>query len=253
MAGMGVDAADVQPDGRLDLYVTNFAREINDLYLGQDNGRFVESARAWGLGSTFLPLGFGMLFGDFDLDGRADIVTANGHVDSEIDLASGTAGLTYLQRPTLYRNAGGRFEEAGALGGPWFAEAHAGRGLAASDFDNDGDLDLAFMTLDRSLFLLRNENPRRHSSVVLRLRGRKSNRDGYGARLEIDRAGDGKIEAMLYHASRSYCSSTDPRAVIGLGEARTLPRLTVRWPSGKTQVVERLPASPETRVIEEPD
>jgi hypothetical protein len=233
-AGMGVDAGDVNGDRVLDLYITNFAFELNALYLGQGNAAFAESALKSNLGGTYVPLGFGTLFLDVDLDGDPDIVTLNGHVNEVVEATEPGSGSTYAQRPSLFLNGGsGVFADGAGRGGDFFSRPGVGRGLASSDFDGDGDLDLAAMTLDRSVVLLRNENPAGHSSFTLRLVGTRSPRDGYGAWVEVEAAG--KTQGFLYQSARSYLSAVDPRLVVGLGKAPRADRVQAIWPSGQVQ------------------
>src|SRR5262245_32059082 len=134
LAGMGVDLGDVDGDGQTDLHITNFSHELESLYFNRGANGFEDRARRNGLESTFLTLGFGTLFLDLDLDGDEDLVTANGHFDDLIDSSPRRNGTSYRQRPGLFLNRGdGRFEEAAARGGPFFAEAVVGRGLARAD------------------------------------------------------------------------------------------------------------------------
>jgi hypothetical protein len=250
-AGMGVDVADVNGDGVSDIYVTNFVSEMNALYLGRPRGLFVESSRRAKLGTTFLPVGFGMQFLDVDLDGDQDIVTANGHVNDLTEKTDAGTGNTYRQRPALYLNDGrGTFEDGSARGGAVFAEAFVGRGLAGADFDNDGDVDVAIATLDRSVILLRNENPTGYRSLRVALAGTRSPRDGYGARVEVDVQGARRV--LEYQSGRSYLSAVDPRLVIGLGAAGTVERVRVHWPSGQQQELHDVPAAGGSITITEP-
>ncbi|MBI4585095.1 MAG: CRTAC1 family protein [Planctomycetes bacterium] len=249
-AGMGIDLADVNGDGWTDLYVTNFAQETNALYLGSKEGSFTESCQRCNLGNTFIPLGFGTLFVDADLDGDPDIVTVNGHVNDLVELTDPGKGSTYKQRPNLFLNDGtGKFTERAEAGGAFFQERYVGRGLASSDYDNDGVSDLAVMTLDRSAILLRGSNPQHHNSLVIKLEGTKSNRDGYGARVEVEV--QGRKQVFEVQSARSYLSACDPRLVVGLGRAPAADRVTVYWPSGKAQALAAVPASKRTLVIKE--
>jgi hypothetical protein len=233
-AGMGVDVGDVNADGLTDIYVTNFAKETNALYVARVAGRFTDAVLRSGLGPTLPPLGFGTLFTDVDLDGDADIVTVNGHVNDVVEQTDPGAGMTFAQRPDLFLNNGeGLFERGTDVGGSFFAEPVVGRALAPSDYDDDGDVDLAVGTLDRSVRLLRNNNPHGHSSVTVKLVGTTGARDGYGARVEAH--GAGRLQTFEVQSARSYLSAADPRVVIGLGEGGKLERLTVRWPGGSTQ------------------
>lgn len=241
-AGMGIDIADVNGDALTDIYVTNFAVELNSLYLGGKDGLFRESCVWSGLGPTYLPLGFGTHLVDVDLDGDPDVVTANGHINDLVERTDPGRGFTFRQRPSLFLNQGtGIFEDGVDLGGPPFLESYVGRGLARSDFDGDGDVDFAMMTLDRSVVLLRNENPLENKSIILRLIGTRSPRDAYGSRV-VARIGE-RERAFEYHSTRSYLSASDPRLVIGLAKAAKVDKLTIYWSSGQVQEVRDLPSS----------
>ncbi len=239
-AGMGVDLADVDADGRTDIHVTNFAKELNSLFHATGNGTFEESARRSNLAASYEALGFGTVFVDVDLDGDPDIVNANGHVDDVVEKSFPETGSTYRQRAALFLNRGdGKFEEASDRGGPFFRQAVVGRGLARADFDGDGDVDLALMALDRSLVLLRNENPSGHRSLTIRLKGTGSPRDGSGASVDVEL--DGRRQVFEYSTARSYLSASDPRIVVGLRKASRVSRMRILWPSGRVQEVTNVP------------
>jgi hypothetical protein len=250
-AGMGVDVADVNGDGLLDLHVTNFSQELNSLYLGQAGGSFLDGSRAANLVSTYLPLGFGTLFVDADLDGDQDIVNANGHVNDRVEETDPGTGSTHAQRPALYLNDGkGRFEQAApSLAGTPFSAACVGRGLARADIDGDGDIDLAISSLDGPVRILRNESAGRARSLTVKLVGRRSPRDGSGARVTAETRGPEGLRRQTLECSsaRSYLSASDPRIVIGLGDAPVVERLTVRWPSGA--VTQRRDLAPPGPVV----
>src|SRR6185503_960710 len=137
---------------------------------------------ASGIGSATLPfVGFGAVLFDVDNDTRLDVAFANGHMLD--NPAQFRAGASHAQRKLLFRNTGsGRFTDVTARAGPGFALEKVGRGLAAGDIDNDGDLDLLVTNNGQTADLLRNDGPGGHALVV-RLIGTQSNRDGIGARL----------------------------------------------------------------------
>jgi hypothetical protein len=253
-AGMGVDWGDVNGDGFMDIHVTNFSDETNNLYVQRPGGGFEDAVQRAGLGSSYGRLGFGTLLGDFDLDGDLDLVVANGHVDDSVERKRTASMSTYKQPPDLFLNDGsGRFTAAADLAGAPFRGRYVARGLASADFDDDGDLDLAMMTLDQSLVLLRNNvrEPGRSGAphyLRLKLVGAKSPRDAYGAVVEVEVGR--RRQVFEYQSARSYLSAVDPRLVIGLGAAEAVDRIRIRWPSGGTDEIESVPAD-QTLVITE--
>lgn len=238
-AGMGLDIADYDRDGRLDVFVTNFSHDTNTLYRNTAEGFRIETTAA-GLGESSLPyLGWGTGFVDLDNDSWLDLLVANGHIYPEIDLFP--LGSTYLQRMLLYRNNGtGRFEEIGTRMGEAVAAPRAGRGVAFADYDNDGDVDFLVVNMDGRPSLFRNDGGNRANWLSLRLRGVKSNRDAIGARVRV--TANGVTQTAEVRSGASYLSTNDPRLHFGLGKARQADTIEVRWPSGLLQRFENVAA-----------
>jgi enediyne biosynthesis protein E4 len=247
-AGMGVDFADYDHDGQVDLIKTNFSDDANNLYHSNGDGTFNDVTFLAGLGEvSWLSLGFGVKFLDFDNDGWKDIFVANGHVNPEVDSTS--TGITYAERNFLFRNLrNGRFEEIGRQAGPGLATRKVSRGLAVADYDNDGQEEILVTNLDSSPDFLRNLRHSGHHSVALKTIGRESNRDGYGARLTV-RAGD-LIQYDQVRSCGSYLSASDSRCHFGLGAATIVDQLEIRWPSGRLEILKGL-RSDHVLVIEE--
>ncbi len=248
-AGMGVDVADAGNDGRGVVAVTNFSYEGIGFYRWGSDLNFIDQAVPAGIGQpSLLTLGFGLLFLDYDLDGWQDLLAINGHIDDLVETVQ--TRLTYRQRPLLFRNRGeGRFLPMGREAGPALDQAYAGRGAAAIDYDNDGDLDLVVTENGGPAHLLRNQGGNRNHSLRIRLVGSTSSRDGIGALVTVK---SGSTTQRRYRRSgSSYLSESDPRLTFGLGEATRVDRLEVRWPSGATQVLEDVPAG-RLLVVQEP-
>lgn len=224
-ASMGVDSADYDGDGRLDLFITNFQNETDALYRNSGAQGFEYLTRESGLAGTMPFLSFGCGFLDYDNDADPDIFIASGHVQDNIDQVD--RACTFAQPRQLYENMDGRYRSAAA--GPAFTTPTVGRGAAFGDFDNDGDVDIVVNNNNGPAMLLRNEVGSRQHWLRLRLEGRPPNRFAVGARvtLTIGRA----IQVKEVRAGNSYASSSDPRLLFGLGSARRA-RLTVRWPDG---------------------
>ncbi|HYO13446.1 MAG TPA: CRTAC1 family protein [Thermoanaerobaculia bacterium] len=243
-AGMGVDAGDLDGDGREDLVKTNFSDDVNNFYRNEGGAVFSEWSHRSGLAAaSFSQLGWAVLLEDFDLDGDLDVFTVNGHVYPGVE--SFDPGTSYRQRLQLLFNDGrGRFREDPGRLGPAFAQPIAGRGAAAADFDGDGDLDIAVIRDGEPPLLLRNDLPAPGAHwLEVRLAGPRGNREGLGARIEIEAGGRRQVREV--RRSRGYLSSSDAAVVFGLGTAPRVDRLTVHWPGGGVQSLEGLAADRE--------
>jgi hypothetical protein len=228
-AGMGIDVGDYDGDGRLDLIKTHFSQDYTTLYRNLGGGLFADvSVRA---GMRLGPqLGWGVGFVDLDNDGRLDVFVSNGHIYPDID-ATGTS--TYLQRKQLYWNVGGgRFREVSREVGGSVLDAKSSRGTAFGDYDNDGDLDVLIVNVDDRPTLLRNDTAGGRW-ITVRLEGTESNRDAIGSRVTLEAAGSRQIAEV--RSGGSYLSHNDNRAHFGLGDARQVDRLVIRWPNGRTE------------------
>jgi hypothetical protein len=240
-AGMGTDAADYDEDGLIDLIVTNHEFETTSLYRNLGKRLFAYATGESGLAVPTRPyVGFGVVFTDYDNDGALDIAMVNGHVLDNTALLF--PGSTHAQRKLLFRNLGTRrFSEVGKGSGSGFAADQVGRGIAAGDIDNDGDQDLLVTNNGGPVELLRNDGGNARSSLLVRLVGRTSNREGIGARVRFTSAGRTHLRAV--QAGSSYLTHSDVRAHVGLGRADRVERLEVRWPDGRTEVLHDVAAN----------
>ena len=239
-AGMGTDSGDYDGDGLLDLVVTNLDFETHSVFRGLGQRLFAYATTESGLGFATLPfVGFGAVFLDYDNDARLDLAIANGHImDNAPEFRSGA---THAQRNLLFRNATGRrFTEVGRSAGAGFDLEKVSRGLAAADLDNDGDLDLLVTNNGQSADLLRNDGGNGLHAITIRTVGTRSNRDGVGALLRLTAGGRTQIREIK--AGSSYLAQNDTRAHFGLGDAASIERLEVRWPSGQVDVIEDVPS-----------
>src|SRR5213082_1488667 len=154
-SGMGVDAADYDQDGWVDLFVSNVDQEMFSLYHNNKNETFSDFATPTGIGpATKLMSGWGVKFFDYDNDGDLDLLLCNGHPDDKID--GRVEGVKYLEPMLLYRNTGNGLKNVSAQGGAIFSKPLAGRGMAIGDFDNDGAVDVLISVNDGAPLLLRN-------------------------------------------------------------------------------------------------
>jgi hypothetical protein len=247
-AGMGVDFGDYDNDGFPDLVKTNFSDDANNLYHNNGDGTLDDRAGAAGFGAVSVPfLGFGVRFLDYDNDGWKDILIANGHVNPQVDEHS--FGITYAQRALLFHNLrDGRFEEVGLRAGPALVSRRVSRGLAVADVYNDGALAVLISNLDGSPTLLRNASKPRGHWVRFKLVGTRSNRDAYGARVEIFAGGLKQVDEV--RANSSYLSASDARLHFGLGGVTRVDGVIVRWPSGLAEKIASVPVDRETVIHE---
>jgi hypothetical protein len=229
-AGMGVDAGDYDGDGRDDVVITNLDFEAHSLFRNLGRGLFEYATRTSGLGFATLPfVGFGVAFLDVDNDLQPDLAIANGHIMDNAPVFR--SGATYAQRKLLFRNGGaGRFIEIGRSAGDGFALEKVGRGLAAGDIDNDGDLDLLVTNNGQAADVIRNDGVHGNSLLV---RAVARNRDAVGARVRV--TAGGRTQVRVVRAGSSYLGQNDLRLHFGLGGAASADRLEVTWPSGRVE------------------
>jgi hypothetical protein len=240
-AGMGVDTGDYDGDGLLDLIVTNLDFETTSLFRNLGKRLFAYATRESGIGPPTRPyVGFGVLLLDYDNDTKLDIAIVNGHVIDNTALFR--QGSKHAQPNLLMHNEDGRrFLAAGTLPTQGNTPDKVSRGLAAADFDNDGDLDLLVTNNGDRVDLLRNDGGNARNALLVQLIARTSAPNGIGARV-IAKVGSRTLVREV-KAGSSYLSQSDTRVHLGLDRADSVERLEVHWPGGATEVFPNVAAN----------
>ncbi len=249
-ASMGVDVADINRDGWLDIAVTNFSHDHLTTYLNQtgNNPRhavsFVDASAQLGVArASFLRLQWGVRLLDYDNDGDLDLFVGCGHVYGEIDQFSQKTGTTYRQRCLLLHGEGAptyRFDDVTDQGGSALQIQRVWRSAVFADFDNDGDLDVFVSALNDRAALFRNDGGNRNAFLVFRLVGKGRLVDPCGARVTCWFP-DGKPHIEELHHGASFCSDNDPRLFFGCGSLKSIPKVDVLWPGGAKQTFKDVP------------
>jgi hypothetical protein len=237
---MGIDAARFRNDDALGIAIGNFANEPNALYVSQrDSLVFADEAITEGVGAASrLLLKFGLFFFDYDLDGRLDVLTANGHLEEEIHKIQEKQ--QYRQPAQLFWNSGSsrgfRFVPVPpAKCGPDIFKPMVGRGSAYADIDGDGDLDVILTQIGGVPLLLRNDQALNHHWLRLKLIGTRSNRDAIGAWVKV-RVGNKTLSRQVM-PTKGYLSQSELPLTFGLGKSDSIGEVLVTWPDGSSQKV----------------
>lgn len=238
-ACMGVAAADVNGDNRLDLYVTNFYAEANCLYIQQPSGLFADQTRQFGLAdASFNMLGFGVQWIDGELDGQSDLFVANGHIEDR------TAQNQPFQMPAQYFRClkDGRFKELSPdRAGEFFRHQQVARSVARLDWNRDGLEDLAVSNIHAPASLITNRTQASGNFISFKLIGTDSCRDPVGAILELTL--DQSVRRLHLTAGDGYQASNERCLVLGTGSEEFVQSVAVKWPSGRYQKYGTLPAN----------
>ena len=220
---MGIDTAMFRDQDTLAIGIGNFANEASALYMAKRGRRqFVDAAMATGFGPpTRQGLTFGLFFFDIDLDGRLDLLGANGHLEEEISKTQQSQ--QYEQPPQLFWNAGREASsELVAVGresvGEEFIEPIVGRGAAYGDFDGDGDADVVMSVSHGSPKVFRNDQSLNNHWVKIQLVGKSSNRDAIGATIEL-KHGD-QYDARTLMPTKVTSASVRNVSPLGLAKRR---------------------------------
>lgn len=251
---MGIDAARFSEANDLGVSIGNFANEMTAIYVARDRATvFTDEALSQGIGTASrMALTFGIFFFDFDLDGWLDLLTANGHIETDIEKVR--PDQHYRQSAQLFWNAHGLpqtrvFVPVSAdKAGPDLFQPIVGRGSAYADFDGDGDLDVVLAQTSGAPLLLRNDQTLNRHWIRLKLVGSKGNRDAIGAWIHARVAGVALSRQVM--PTRGYLSQSELPVTLGLASHTRLDELTVHWPDGLQQKVPPPPSDRLTIVVQ---
>lgn len=253
-AGMGLAVGDFNNDARVDFYVTNFSDDTNTLYNNDGDGNFTDLTFQSGHGEPTIPfLGWGTSFLDYDNDGWKDVLVANGHVYPGVD--DHQWGTSYAQQLLLFRNlASGRFERVIASPASGLSIPIPARGMAIGDLDNDGRLDAVVNNINHAPLLLRNVAQTTGGWISLQLIGDPAKRTPKDERTPKDAVGTtvrlttgALVQRQDVVSGAGYSSQNDMRLHFGLGSAKKIDKLEIKWADGTTESV--APGAMLNRVI----
>jgi enediyne biosynthesis protein E4 len=256
---MGLAVGDWDRDGDPDIFITHWIAQQNALfdnlrYTRAGGGkpgplRFEDVADTVGLGQISLnSIGWGTSFFDYDNDGQLDLMVVNG---STFQDDKDPRHLVPMKNFLFWQKSPeDGFFEVGAVSGPVFQQAHVGRGAAFADYDNDGDEDVFIVNQEGRPMLLRNDGGNRNNWIKVRVKCTKSNRTGFGTKIEVEAGGQKQYDQIGGQAS--YLSQNFPEAHFGLNHEKEVQRIKVNFPSGIVRVLEHVPANQIVTVEEVP-
>lgn len=248
LGNMGVDWGDYDHSGRLSFFVTHFEEQPNSLYRNKGQDTFDDVSWTSGVGQPSYPyVGWGTSFFDMDNDTWLDIFVANGHVYPQIDTLD--TGPRFKEPLLLHRNnRDGTFDEVSKESGLGALPLHSRRGAAFGDVFNTGNVDVLLLNVGEPPSLLKNMNASGFHRVLFKLIGTESNRAAIGARVTIESGGVRQFNEV--RGGASYLSQNDLRLHFGLGTARRMESVEIRWPSGKIETLANLAADVIYTIVE---
>lgn len=222
----GADWSDIDGDTKPDLIVGTGLDQLSSLYCNRGNGYFIDVASVRGLSASRRRHSSGVLFEDFDADGHVDIFSVSGHAQSNIDLIK--PSVTYRQPCMVLAGlASGAFEDVSERVGVGVQRPLTGRGLATSDVDHDGDVDVLVTDVEGPARLFENVSQSAGGVATIRLKRRKGSAIG-----SVIKAGDVRREL---ETARGYLSASSERLVIPFPVGKKQLDVSVTWPGGKTE------------------
>ena len=247
-ASMGVDCADLNRDGWLDLFMTSYQNETVTFYRNLGKALFEDATAVTGAGAGSYPyVTWGVVLADFDNDGDKDVFIACGHLDDNVELRDRST--SYRAKNIVLMNQGdGQFVNVSAQSGDGLQVAKSSRGAAGDDLDNDGRIDIVVLNSREAPTILRNETPTPYNWMELILEGRTSNRSAIGARVKV--VAGNLVQYDEVHSGRGYQSDWGRRLHFGLREHREAQLIEVTWPSGRIDRWSHVPANRIIKLVE---
>lgn len=248
LGNMGVDWGDYDHSGRLSFFVTHFEEQPNSLYRNMGPQGFDDVSWTSGVGQPSYPyVGWGTAFFDMDNDTWLDLLVANGHVYPQIDTLE--TGPRFREPLLLHRNnRDGTFDEVSKQAGLQDLALKSRRGAAFGDVFNTGNIDVLLSNVGEAPSLLKNMNADGLHRVLFKLVGTKSNRAAIGARLTIRAAGVKQFSEV--RGGASYLSQNDLRLHFGLGAAKKMESVEIRWPNGVVETLQNVAADCIYTIVE---
>ncbi len=245
-ASMGVACADIDRNGTLDLFMTNFIEEYNALYLQTRSHFFQDASRRYRLiDPKKANLGFGTQLNDLDLDGWHDIFLVNGHVDDYR-----ATGQPFQMKPQVFLQRAGVFVDSSAqVAGEFFQSESLGRCLGTIDFNRDGKLDFFATHLDKPFALLRNDSRLDGSWIMIDIVGTRSEREAIGAEVKVQCGDQSWTHQRL--AGNGFECTNEPFVFLGLGKVNQIDQLELHWPSGSVTTLHDLKPNRRYHIVEE--
>jgi len=244
---MGVNLGDYDGDGRFDVLVTDYQKQPTTLYRNLGELQFQDVTVATGAGTGSIPLvTWACGLADFDNDGNRELFTTAGHLQDTVEQFDQTS--TYKQRNVLLAWREGRFTDIAEESGPGLQVVESSRGAALGDLDNDGDVDVVVQNARARPTLLINQTAPTNNWSILKLIGTRSNRSAVGAVVRLTAGSRTQVDEV--RSGRGYQSAEDLRIHFGLGQARTIDRIEIRWPSGESQTLTNVEPNAIHRIVE---
>ncbi len=234
-SSMGIDTADYDNDGDLDMILTHYQAETNTLYQNDGYGVFWDVTAQSHIGEpTHLPLAWGTGFVDFDNDGWLDLFFANGHLHDNVELLQEVG--VYKQQNQLFHNSGnGIYTDITDQCGNGLQIKKSSRGSIFGDYDNDGDMDILVTNIGDTPDLLRNDTPTNNNWISIKLIGKKTNRDAIGSKVTLQYGETSKI--IEIKSGGSYLSHNQFQLQTGLGTAKMVDQIIINWQNGVQDVI----------------